>query len=260
MTSLVAGPGGVFASRIVVVSAFGVGALVTIGLASLLLFMLDANALALHALGFDLANAGSYPFSIQNVEHLLFALALGEALVRWKAGSYELRFRDARYLPEDDAVVLQYEDLGPIRRAVSGRHGPDHGFLPSLIELCSLQFMASRSVEQTVSVLNATLELIAHRVDLRYSFLRYLAWLIPTVGFIGTVYGIGAALGEMTANTNIEAVTPVLAVAFDTTLVALIESAIVVVLIYVTQAREELAVNFAGQYTLRNLVNRLYVS
>ena len=42
------------------------------------------------------------------------------------------------------------------------------------------------------------------------------------------------------------------------TLVALVESAILVLLLHLVQAQEELAVNRAGHYTLVNLINRLY--
>ena len=35
-----------------------------------------------------------------------------------------------------------------------------------------------------------------HEVDTRYSTLRYLVWVIPTIGFIGTVVGIAAALNQ----------------------------------------------------------------
>jgi len=49
-----------------------------------------------------------------------------------------------------------------------------------------------------------------------------------------------------------------LAVGFDCTMVALVESAILVFCLHIVQEKEELAVNLAGTYTLRNLINRLY--
>lgn len=108
-------------------------------------------------------------------------------------------------------------------------------------------------------MLNSSLELIAHRVDLRYSLLRYLVWMIPTMGFIGTVVGIAAALGLIDPNNpDLQVVTANLAVAFNTTIVALAESAVLVFLLGSTQRREEEAVNLAGSYCLKNLVNRLY--
>ena len=157
--------------------------------------------------------------------------------------------------------MLTLDNLGPLRREVAGDFDGDNGFLPYLIDLSVLQVQASKSVDQTVSVLNSTLELIAHKVDLRYQLLRYLAWAIPTIGFIGTVVGIASALSLIDPeNMDLRRITANLAVAFDTTVIALIESAIIVLLLNLTQKQEELAVNRAGEYCLKNLINRLYIS
>ena len=220
--------------------------------------VLGWERVAVQLLDFDWNDWRLYPLTIHNLLHVLFFVGLGELVVRWRVAGYELSLASERFLPEDDSTVLQSGDLGPIRRTVAGRHDGENGWLPQLIELTILQFQASRSVDQAVTVLNSSLELISHRVDLRYSLLRYVAWVIPTVGFIGTVAGIAGALDEMHGDVDIEAVTPHLAVAFNTTLIALIQSAILVVGIHAVQAREEGALNRAGDYTLRNLINRLY--
>jgi biopolymer transport protein ExbB/TolQ len=200
-----------------------------------------------------------YPFSIQNLMHLMFFVGLAELFIRWKTAAFEMKFLDQGYLPEDDESVLQVKDLGPIRRRVAGRFNADDGFLPSLIDVSILQFQAGRSVDQMVSVLNSSLELMAHRVDLRYSTVRYVAWLIPTLGFIGTVMGISAAMTVINpANMDLGAVTSRLGVAFNTTFVALVESAVIVAGIHATQTKEERSLNLAGNYCLRNLVNRIY--
>lgn len=100
-----------------------------------------------------------------------------------------------------------------------------------------------------------------HRVDLRYTLLRYLTWVIPTVGFIGTVVGIALALAMIDPSAAVQPLGEIaraLGVSFYTTLVALVDSAILVLLLQMVQAREELAVNAAGRYVLVNLINRLY--
>ena len=113
-----------------------------------------------------------------------------------------------------------------------------------------------------MAVTNSNLELIQHRVDLSYSLIRYIAWVIPTMGFIGTVIGIGAALASVPSGGEIkmDELAHQLAVGFDCTMVALVESAILVFVLHMVQEKEELAVNLAGTYTLRNLINRLYSS
>jgi biopolymer transport protein ExbB/TolQ len=201
-----------------------------------------------------------YPLTIQNFMYVLFFIGCGELFVRWRIAVRELGFLTRRLLPEDEETVLQYPDLGPIRRQVAKAFDGEHGFLPSLIDLSVLQFQASRSVDQTVAVMNHALELIAHRVDLRYGLIRFIAWMVPTVGFIGTVYGLGASLYEAgsQAEINVQETARTLGVGFDCTMVALMQSAVLVFVMHLVQEKEEMSVNLAGGYCLRNLINRLY--
>jgi len=185
----------------------------------------DARRLAVLLLDYP-SKHFPYPFTIQNFMHVLFFIGVGELFVRWRVAERELRFTKRRYLPEDDETVLQFADLGPIRRQVSKAFDGEHGFLPSLIDLSVLQFQSSRSVDQTAAVMNHALELIAHRVELRYGLVRFIAWLVPTIGFIGTVYGLGASLYEAGASTeiNVQETARALGVGFDCTMVALMQS------------------------------------
>ncbi|MGH7906558.1 MAG: MotA/TolQ/ExbB proton channel family protein, partial [Candidatus Binataceae bacterium] len=144
-----------------------------------------------------------YPFTVQNLEHLIFFIGLGELFVRWRVGEREHGFFGMHLLPEDQETVLQQADLAPIRRRVAHLFGQEHGFLPSLIDLSILQFQSGRSIDQVVAVMNSSLELIEHRVDLRYGLIRYLAWLIPTIGFIGTVIGLGGSLALVPKSGNL---------------------------------------------------------
>jgi len=204
-----------------------------------------------------------YPLTIQNIMHFVFFIGLGELFVRWRSGVHEESFLSQRFLPEDEQTVLSPRDLGPIRMRVAREHNREHGFLPSLIDLSILQFQASKSVDQTATIMNSSLELIAHRVDMRYGVVRFVAWLVPTLGFIGTVYALGASLseaGSSTGDLDIKDVARTLGVGFDCTMVALAQSAILVFLMQLIQEKEETAVNLAGDYTLRNLINRLYAS
>ncbi len=202
-----------------------------------------------------------YPFTVQNLEHIIFFIGLGELFVRWRVAEREHQFFAMRLLPEDQETVLQPADLVPIRRRVAHLFDREHGFLPSLIDISILQFQSGRSIDQVVSVMNSSLELLEHRVDLRYGLIRYLAWLIPTVGFIGTVIGLGGSLALVPENgeLSIYAIAHALSLGFNCTLVALLESAILVFVLYLAQEREETAVNLAGNHTLRNLINRLYL-
>jgi hypothetical protein len=201
-----------------------------------------------------------YPFTIQNFEHLFFFIGMGELFVRWRVAKREHGFLKAGYLPEDDETILQFHDLGPIRRRVARQFDGEHGFLPSLVDLSILQYQSSRSVDQTVAVMNSALGLIEHRVDMRYGLVRYIAWLVPTLGFIGTVIGLGSSLAGVPKEGSVSMyeIAHTLAVGFDCTMVALAESAVMVFILQLVQEKEETSVNLAGSYTLRNLINRIY--
>jgi len=204
-----------------------------------------------------------YPFTIQNIMHMIFFVALGELFVRWRTAVREKNFLNAHFLPEDDRTVLVSHDLGPIRRRVANLFDHENGFLPSLINLAVLQFQSSSSVEQAAGVMSQQLELMANRLDLRYGLVRFIAWVVPTLGFIGTVYSLGASLsaaGDPSKALDLHEVAKTLGVGFDCTMVALVESAILVFLLHLVQEREESALNDAGDYTLRNLINRLYAA
>lgn len=201
-----------------------------------------------------------YPFTIQNVTYLIFAAGMADLYVRWRTALHELAFLKQRLLPEDDSAVLQIADLGPIRRRVLSLYDADNGFLPYLIDISITQLQASRSVDQAVSILTSSLDLLMHKLDLRYQSVRYISWLIPTIGFIGTVVGIAVALELINPqNPDLGQVTGAMAVAFYTTLVALIISAVIVFFQHGVQKAEESALNAAGQYCLKNLINRIYI-
>ena len=231
--------------------------LASIGVLSLLLtdgrtaaFLLDRNSTV-----FD------YPFTIQNLMWLIFFGALGEVGVRHQRARVEVLQLEENLLPEDDGTMLRLRDLGAIRTRVRGQ---EDFFLQRLVARCVLQFQSSQSTDRANALLNSSLDLMQHEVDTKYSLLRYLVWVIPTIGFIGTVVGIAAALNEAGAADDFQdpallgELTRSLGVAFYTTMLALVQSAVLVLAQNVTQAREEGALNRAGQYCLDNLINRLY--
>ena len=202
-----------------------------------------------------------FPLTIQNGMWLIFFGALGEVLIRHRRAGEEAEQMRKRLLPEDDVTMLRLKELGPIRARVRGQ---EQYFLQRLITRCILQFQSSKSTDRANALLTSSLDLMQHEVDNRYSILRYLIWVIPTIGFIGTVVGIAAALSQAGATEDYQdpallgQLTDSLGVAFYTTMLALLQSAVLVLAQNTAQAREEGALNRAGQYCLDNLINRLY--
>jgi biopolymer transport protein ExbB/TolQ len=207
----------------------------------------------------------SWPITVQNALWLAFFAGLGELALRWQGGRIEERQFDRDYLPmEDETVLRPGDDLTPIYKKVRASKYRTICFLPRLIERCVLNFNLSQSVDQTNALLNSSLELFLHELDLRYNIIRYITWFIPSLGFIGTVIGIMLALNYAGDRANVQSpemlyeVTQRLGVAFSTTLLALVMASILVFIQSLIQGREEKTLNKAGQYCLDNLINRLY--
>ncbi len=236
------------------------------GLATAIVFIAVASALLTEGRAADLlldrnSTVFDYPFTIQNLMWLIFFGALGETAIRHYRAGTESDQIGKRLLPEDDETMLRLKDLGTIRARVRGQ---EQFFLQRLIGRCILQFQSSQSIDRANALLTSSLDLMQHEVDTRYATLRYLVWLIPTIGFIGTVVGIAAALNQAGAADDYQdpallgELTRSLGVAFYTTMLALGQSAVLVLSQNMAQAREEGALNRAGQYCLDNLINRLY--
>lgn len=231
--------------------------------------LLDGSPAREVLFGSEIAGLGvPYPFTIQNLMWLMFFIGCGEIWTRIRQASRDREPVNARLLPEDPESMLRAADLGSIYKRVNTGGFAEDAFLPRLINRTILQFQSSRSVDQANSLLNSTLELCQHEIELRYNMLRYLVWLLPTLGFIGTVIGIALALNAVGAVDDFNdtekmakmmpELTRKLGVAFYTTLLALLQSAILVFTLHIAQAREERGLNRAGQYCLDNLINRLY--
>ena len=212
-----------------------------------------------------------YPFTIQNIMWLAFCMAAGELVVRYLAGRRERDQIGLGLLPEDDGTVLRQQDVAPIHDRVVESDPEGRYLLQRMLTGALLQFRNNGSIGQVTSTIELSIELYQHEIEMRYNMLRYVIWLIPTLGFVGTVLGIAFAMrtaGVMFAGASIteasigpemmEQVTGDLGVAFYTTLLALLQSAVLMFAMHIMEEREEGALNRIGQYSLRNLVNRLH--
>ncbi|HXI06879.1 MAG: MotA/TolQ/ExbB proton channel family protein [Bradyrhizobium sp.] len=236
-------------------------ALVTIYL--LYLTLPDKLAIVLLDLNREHRELGRFPYSVQTAMWVSFFFALGELLIRRISADIETDQLSKGYLPEEFTTVLQASDLPPIYRELRSSPDLNKCFLPRLIDRCILQFQASQSIDQSASLLNTSVEMFLHEVDLNYNMVRYICWLIPSLGFIGTVVGIGEALEYAGKNAQAEDLlghtTGQLAVSFHGTFLALLMASILVFLQNRIQSKEEHALNLGAQYCLDNLINRLYV-
>lgn len=201
-----------------------------------------------------------WPFTFQNAQWVAFFLGLGELYYRRSYIQDIGRGLSANYLSDRPDIFYDTNDLAKIRENIREKRDP----LARLIDTLTIRYQVSaRDVSETHQMLNSQLELMQFRLDVDYAILRYLVWLLPSLGFLGTVYGISLTLsaagvpGAAQANDFLHILTKNLAVAFDTTLVGLIMSTILVYLMSLMQTREERGIEQCGRYCLDNLINKM---
>lgn len=204
-----------------------------------------------------------YPFTIQNVMWIFFWLGIGELIYRTMITSSYNRALSKAYLPEVETTMLTTKDTRELYRRVN-REVEIVGDLPSLLKRLILHFQANHSIAQTHEMLNSQIDIKYNIMDSQYSMIRYITWVIPTFGFIGTVIGISASLAyagghDPQAGTFLQEITSRLGVAFDTTLIALAMSTVLVFTMHIVQSFEEQTLIRLEEYILDNFINRLYI-
>ncbi len=172
------------------------------------------------------------------------------------------QYQENKYLPEDFETIIDEENLTSIIQKSKEDASEKMGILPYMILQIALQYRTNKSISLTSDFLSKQLELFLHQVELRYSKLKYIIWLIPSLGFMGTVYGIGVAVSELGSGSldDPELLTKMagsLGIAFNTTLLALVLSVILQFLTQHLEAKEENCINRFGKYILENLVNKI---
>ena len=99
------------------------------------------------------------------------------------------------------------------------------------------------------------------QLEAKLSLTKYILWAIPSVGFLGTVRGIGEALGranEALAG-DISGVASSLGVAFNSTFCALFISLVLMFFSYLLQGREERLVANYKRFISTDLIGKLSI-
>jgi biopolymer transport protein ExbB/TolQ len=131
--------------------------------------------------------------------------------------------------------------------------------LPRLYQNALNRFRITRSVQDASEEARRVAESVNDRLDAELAVIRYICWAIPSIGFVGTVRGIGDSLGHAQAvlQGDMTGVTEALGVAFNATLVALLLSLFTVFLLYQLQLAQERLVLDAHQDCERKLIQNL---
>ena len=189
---------------------------------------------------------------------LIWALAImgykGRRMLRERK-VLEVRLLD---IPEGTSVLP--EDAREYSRALEALPEQEQDYLLPRTLLSALQrFATTGSIQAVSDTIKESCEIESDRLDSEMSMVRYIAWAIPSIGFIGTVRGIGDALGQAykAVEGDISGVTVSLGVAFNSTFVALVLSIIIMFCLHQLQLSQERLVLDCQRYADRRLLRFL---
>ena len=189
---------------------------------------------------------------------MLWAFAImGFKAVR-AAGERKLLLQELVQVSE--GVRILPEDTREYARTLQALPDSVREMLLPRVLLSSLErFGSTQNVQDVSSVANTLCESEGERLESELSMIRYIAWAIPSVGFIGTVRGIGEALGQAhrAVDGDIAGVTQSLGTAFNSTFIALLISIVVMFLVHQLQLLQERQVFETQTYIDHNLIRHM---
>ena len=207
------------------------------------------------------------PFGFLNVHFTIwFCFYFGLSSVG--ASMLQLRGQKAYFavdlLNREEHGIYDKEDRDQIYQRTSKL--PAQSIVRQMILRALAQYQVSRSWSHANEVLQATALEQQGRVELSYTLVRYLTWLVPTLGFVGTVLGIANALEfagglvpeDFQDGGFLATLVQELGLAFSTTFMALILSGILIFVASLTQSAEERFITDVFADCVDNLLNKLH--
>ena len=198
---------------------------------------------------------------IQGVTYFLFIFGILELISVNNKITYEEDIFSTHPLPEKENWVLNPEDVNQIKLNMQHLESHSKYLMTDLIIKACIKYRLSKSSSEALGVVESQTGIYDAEMESEQSFINYVAWAIPSVGFIGTVLGIAASLGfanDASTPEGINKVTSMLGVAFDTTLVALVLSIFLMWGIHYVHKRQDCLFAKMKSYVIENLINRFY--
>jgi biopolymer transport protein ExbB/TolQ len=156
-----------------------------------------------------------------------------------------------KILPEDSReYARQIESLSPETRSF---------LLPRALLTALHRFGATRNIQDVATAARSVCQHENDRLDSELSMVRFVAWAIPAIGFVGTVRGIGESLQQAhkAVEGDVSGVVSGLGTAFNATLVALSLSILVMLVLHQLQLRQERMVLDTEDYLDTHVVRHM---
>lgn len=207
---------------------------------------------------------GNLPLGfIQYFTYIAFFWAMFELNERMQHVKFEQQGLNLKLLPEQEQWVISPQEVHELKLKMISMEEQHKYQVISVIKKACTKFRSSKSVSEVLEVVSKQVKLYMNQAESQQAIVRFLAWVVPSLGFIGTVVGIAQSLGLAEKASDPEAmaeITNAMEVAFDTTLVALLLSIPIMWLHNRLQENEESLYINMEDYVMENLVNRINMS
>ena len=200
---------------------------------------------------------------------LLFFWSCTILFVKGRKAKFQRKALALNLVPQDPNFFLNTatarEALLRIRGSVDDT---SHFLLLNRIEVALSNLQNIGQISDVASIVNAQASMDEDQVSSSYNLLNGFLWAIPVLGFIGTVLGLGQAIGEF-GNTiqladdmsqlkeSLKDVTGGLSTAFDTTLLGLVGSIAVQMIVTFRKRQEFLILDECNEYCQTYVLSKL---
>ncbi|MFP6886241.1 MAG: MotA/TolQ/ExbB proton channel family protein, partial [Opitutales bacterium] len=191
---------------------------------------------------------------------LLFFWSITILFVKGRKVAFQRKILALNLIPQDPNFFLNNATARDALLRIRGQvDDPKHYLLLNRIDVALSNLQNIGEISEVASLTNAQASIDEDQVLASYSLINGFNWAIPVLGFIGTVLGLGAAIGEFgitiqntediaALKSSLTSVTGGLATAFDTTLLGLVASIVVQMLMTFRKRQEFLLLDECNEY------------
>ena len=156
----------------------------------------------------------------------------------WSLASEQYLFGVDVLLKADEGASTLADTLDELEKLPAEMSGTQ---LMGALRASLRRYRITGNVQNTSDAIQTSVEALGTRFEADNAMIRYIIWAIPSIGFVGTVRGIGRALSQADEALagDIAGMTASLGTAFNSTLVALLASLVLMLLLHALQRAQD---------------------
>lgn len=201
----------------------------------------------------------------------LSILAICILFVKWRKLAFQKRAFALEIIPPGQGFALTSDSAQDVLAKLSSLvDEPKRFVLFNRIERALLNLRNVGNIPDVSEMLRAQAENDEGHAESSYGVLSGIVWIIPILGFIGTVMGLSGAIGgfgavlgaDATVDSLRDGLSPVtanLGIAFDTTFVALVFAAVIQSLVVLLRKSEDRFLDECRDYAHVNVISKLRI-